>query len=93
MASVILILKVAKNGYSKIAVVVDDRPSSVGARVDAIGAQTVAGIPRTQYKLLGTAEISNHSVDPMAISILGGQAEQTTLELFLPHAAVGIVTH
>lgn len=91
--SVILILKVVKNGYCKIAVVVDNRPRRMRARVDAIGAQTVAGIPRAQYKLLGPAEILNHGVGPVTIGILGGQAEQTTLEFFLSHAAVWVVTH
>ena len=71
-----------KTGHRKIAVVIDDGPSSMRVRIDAIGAQAVAGIPRARYKLLDAAEVHINGIDPAARLIPCDQDQGAVSEFF-----------
>ena len=68
-------------GDCETAIIVDDRPGGLGARVYAVGARTIAGLPRAFYKHRGNIDFVN-SVDPVTIGVFSGNAESAVTQIF-----------
>jgi hypothetical protein len=67
-------------GDGKIAVIIDDCPGGLRARVNAIGAKAIAQLPRALHELCGASEIYVHGIDPVAASIPGRDARAPIAE-------------
>src|SRR5271165_4802290 len=66
-----------KAGDGKVSVVVDDCPCSVSVGVNAVGTQVIACVPWSEHEpLTGCALVHVSRVDPVTVSVFGGQTKR-----------------